>query len=461
MRKDLTDRLRDIVRQNVGRPAPVTGARELTFEPDVQATSSHDLDTIAAAFGGTAVQDGAAHLVVIDRVYDATQSHGRWRIETCEPVAGAPLDIFDAKAAKTPDWFAKPVYFDTETTGLSGGAGTIAFLAGLGWFEDGSFRVRQWLLTSQAGERLLLRELGAAVDEASLLVSYNGRSFDVPLMDMRWAFHRQPNPFDDVPHFDMLPSARKLWKSRENVSDPGGESSCSLSTLERDVLGFHRVGDVPGFEIPARYFQFLRTGDPQPLTGVLDHHRHDIVSLAVLMSYALRLAEHGPDMCRDDNEVVALGRVFERAGLKDRAVDAFDRASRSSDRYVRANAFSRLGHIYRRASRHDEAARAWQGVLEAAGGRRSLFPLEREATEALAIHHEHRVNDLDAAKKYAETMKRQVSALGGRRAMADASHRLARLERKLVENDRKPGANDRKLAEGNKKGDPKVAPLLE
>jgi len=441
--RDLAARLREIVKQNVGRPSPVEGARELTYEPDVQASSPHDLGRIAEAFGGTAITDGAASLVVIDRVYDATQLHGRWRIETCAPTPSAPLDIFDAKASKAPAWWSRPVYFDTETTGLSGGAGTIAFLAGCGWFEDGGFRVRQWLLTSQAGERLLLKELGACLDDSSLLVSYNGRTFDVPLMDMRCAYHRQPSPFDDMPHFDMLPSARKLWKSRENMSDPGGESSCSLSTLERDVLGFHRVGDVPGFEIPARYFQFLRTGDHRLLGGVLDHHRHDIVSLAVLMSHALQLAKDGPDMCRDDNEVVALGRIYERAGLAGRAREAFDRASQSSDRYVRAHAFSRLGLMHRRESRHDDAARAWQGVLEAAGGRRSLFPLERAAIEALAIHHEHRANDLDAAKKYAETMKSQVSG----RAAADASHRIARLERKL--------------SEEKKKGGPKAAPLLE
>lgn len=451
MRKDLSERLRAIVKNAVAttesRAAFDAPVRELTVEPEVNATSAHDLEGIADALGGRAVVEGNASLVVIDRVYDATQSHGRWPIEASRPRQSAPLDVFDAKTARTPMWASRPVFFDTETTGLSGGAGTIAFLVGLGWFEDDdSFRVRQWLLTSQAGERLLLKQLGAALDEASLLVSYNGRTFDVPLMDMRCAFHRQSSPFDGMPHFDMLPSARKLWSKRESAFDltsADGSSSCSLSTLERDVLGFHRVGDVPGFEIPARYFQFLRTGDHRLLEGVLDHHRHDIVSLAVLMAHGLRLVEHGPDMCRDDHEVVALGQIYERSGDLARAMAAYERASQAPDRYVRAHAFSRLGLLHRRASRHDEAARAWQGVLEAAGGRRSLFRLERMATEALAIHHEHRANDLDAAKKFAETMKKQVSG----RAAADASHRLARLERKL--------------SEEKKKGGSKAAPLLE
>lgn len=440
MRKDLTDRLRAIVRQ-----IPV---RELTYEPETtsgvvfQTPTPDVVSGIAEALGGRAVVDGSASLIVIDRVFDATCSHGRWPIARSRPLADAPLSLFDARAGAVPGWATRPLFFDTETTGLSGGAGTIAFLAGLGWFEDGGFRVRQWLLTGQASERLLLRELSAALDDASLLVSYNGRTFDVPLMEMRWAFHRQPSPFDELPHFDMLPAARRLWSRRETAVE-GGDASCSLSTLERDVLGFHRQGDVPGFEIPVRYFQFLRTGDHRLLDGVLDHHRHDIVSLAVLMAHALRMAGDGPDLCRDDHEVVALGGVFERAGLTERAVEAFERASCSADRYVRAHACTRLGLMHRRAGRHDEAARAWAAVVEAAGGRRSLVALERAATEALAIHHEHRAGDLDAAKKFAESMRAQATG----RAAAEARHRLARLERKLTGQKKRGGTNAAPLLE--------------
>jgi uncharacterized protein YprB with RNaseH-like and TPR domain len=396
---------------------------------------------LVAKFGGVFL-DESEHVVVIDYVYESTRSHGRWPIDEARPRREAPLDWFDPAACAGADWSLKPVFFDTETTGLSGGAGTLAFLTGCGWFEPEGFRVRQWLLLSQAGEPAMLAALGRVVDDTTLLVSYNGRSFDVPLMNMRWAFHRQQNPFDDVPHFDMLPTARRLWRQRASFDEDLSESSCRLSTLERDVLGFHRDGDVPGFEIPSRYFHFLRTGDASALTGVLDHHRHDIVSLAVLMSHALRIAEHGPDMCRDDYELVALGKLYERAQQSDRARESFERASLSADRYVRAHAFSRIGVMHRRDGHHDEAAAAWRGVLEAAGGRRSLFPLERAATEALAIHHEHRAQDFDEAKRYAETMRAQSSG----RAASDVAHRLARLERKLSD---------------KKKGDPKVARLID
>lgn len=448
MKRDLAARLREIVKQPTGR---LEAPRDLTLEPTLEMRSglfsaaerAEKSADLVAKFGGVFL-DEQKHVVVIDYVYESTRSHGRWPIEAARPRRESPLDWFDADAAAGSDWAAKPIFFDTETTGLSGGAGTLAFLTGCGWFEPEGFRVRQWLLLSQAGEPAMLAALGRVVDDTSLLVSYNGKSFDVPLMNMRWAFHRQQNPFDDVPHFDMLPTARRIWRQRESAFDEGGESGCSLSTLERDVLGFHRDGDVPGFEIPSRYFHFLRTGDASALTGVLDHHRHDIVSLAVLMSHALRIAEHGPDMCRDDHELVALGRLYERARQADRAREAFDRASQSADRYVRAQAFSRLGVMHKRDGRHDDAAAAWKGVLEAAGGRRSLFRLERAATEALAIHHEHRAQDFGEAKRYAESMKAQSSG----RAANDAAHRLARLERKL--------SDDKK-----KKGGSKAAPLLD
>ncbi len=448
MKRDLASRLREIIKQPVGRDSG--SPRDLTLEPTLEMRSglfsaaerSEKTPNLIAKFGGVFLNE-QEHVVVIDYVYESTQSHGRWPIDAARPRRESPLGWFDADAAAGSDWSLKPIFFDTETTGLSGGAGTLAFLTGCGWFEPEGFRVRQWLLLSQAGEPAMLSALGRVIDDTTLLVSYNGRSFDVPLMNMRWAFHRQQNPFDDVPHFDMLPTARRIWRQREGAFDEGGESGCSLSTLERDVLGFHRDGDVSGSEIPSRYFHFLRTGDASALTGVLEHHRHDIVSLAVLMSHALRIAEHGPDMCRDDHELVALGKLYERAHQADRARGALERASESADRYVRAQAFSRLGAINKREGRHDDAAKAWRGVLEAAGGRRSLFRLERVATEALAIHHEHRAQDFDEAKRYAETMKAQSSG----RAANDAAHRLARLERKL--------------SSEKKKGDPKVARLID
>jgi uncharacterized protein YprB with RNaseH-like and TPR domain len=349
--------------------------------------------------------------------------------------AGMPLGLFDPRSASAaPDWASRAVFFDLETTGLSGGAGTLAFLVGCGWFEPDGFRVRQFLLTSAAGEPAMLDAVGQLLGAATLLVSYNGRTFDAPLMEMRWAFHRKCNPIAEVPHFDMLPSARRLWGRRDavrSVDSPLHSPDCSLSSIERAILGFHRTDDVPGFEIPSRYFQFLRSGDESLLDGVLEHNRHDLLSLAGVTSHALVLAREGPGSCRDSEEQIALGRLYERAGELARARTAYEHAASAGDRGTRQHALAQLAVLLRRGKRFHESADAWRRVLDLAGGAapggRRLTSIERQAVEALAIHHEHRARDLAEAKRYAEAMGNQAQGAEA----AEVAHRLARLSRKI------------------------------
>jgi uncharacterized protein len=375
---------------------------------------------------------------VSDHVRAAGDRHGRRPVGACDLDPTAPIGLFDPRIRRAAGWADRVVFFDIETTGLSGGAGTLAFLVGCGWFEQGAFHVRQFFLRGPGGEPAMLEALAGMLATASLLVTFNGRTFDVPVMETRWAFHRRPCPIDDLPHFDMLPSARRLWGRRPDdeierrrtgtgpISPDGG---CSLSALECSVLGVHRSGDVPGFEIPGRYFHYLRTGDAGVIDGVLEHNRHDLLSLAALTSHALRLARDGPEACREPAEQAALGRLYERAGDLDRAVTAYELAARSGERNVRRHALARLAVLMRREARYDDAAAAWQGVLDGApAGRRPLTRLERRAVEALAIHHEHRAGDLETAERYAERLAGEAS---GRQAR-DAAHRLGRIQRKMA-----------------------------
>jgi tetratricopeptide (TPR) repeat protein len=311
------------------------------------------------------------------------------------------------------------VIFDIETTGLSGGAGTLPLIAGCGWFEDGAFRVRQFFLNGPGGEHALLDALTHIFDAASLLVTYNGRTFDVPVMETRWAYHRQESPADALPHFDMLPAARRLWG--------GTAEGCALTALERSVLRFHRLNDVPGLEIPSRYFQFLRTGDPSVIEGVLEHNRHDVISTAAVMAWALRLAADGPEACETAREQLGLARVYENAGDFVRAEQAYGLAAADDDAEIAAPALARLAGLLRRQSRFQESAAAWRGVLALSSDEADFKSLQRRATEALAIHHEHRARDLDAAWQYAETLRDEASG----RWVADAERRLGRLNRKM------------------------------
>ncbi len=455
--RDLAARLRSIVRQNPGhRPGEEPPPRSLTYVPELGASRS--TAQVAAELGGQVVQSPNGACVAIDSVRDGDEWHGRRRISSYRLEPDAPLALFDARLEAHADWARRVVYFDVETTGLSGGAGTLAFLVGCGWFEDDGFRVRQFFLAGPSGERVLLDALAEEFSDTTLLVTYNGRSFDVPLMETRWAFHRESPATDDLAHFDMLPTARRLWgraqfrsaarsaaqvwgrdshsavrASDRDPYDMAPRESCSLSSLERSVLGFHRHDDVPGLEIPTRYFHFLRTGDHAVVEGVLEHNRHDLLSLAAVMSHALALAQDGPEACREAGEQVGLGRLYERVGQTDRATRAFELAAATGDRDVRSHALARLAVLLRRGARFDESAAAWRGVLDLAGrGDDAASPLARRAAEALAIHHEHRARDLSKARRYAESLKTDAKG----RFRQDVEHRIGRLDRKLQGSER-------------------------
>jgi len=441
--RDLASRLREIVERDRARSrgSEEQVSADLPALADRAGDAAADRASLAAALGGVWHEASGGACLVIDRTWDPFRSHGRRRIHECAIANAAPIALFDRRIAAVPGWASKLVFFDIETTGLSGGAGTIAFLVGCGWFNDDGFTVRQLLLTGPAGERALLESLERAFDDASVLVTYNGRTFDVPTMEMRWAFHRRPAPTDDLPHFDMLPVARRLWGYRGIAADAESRTeatSCSLGALERSVLRFHRLDDVPGFEIPARYFHFVRTGDPGVIEGVLEHNRHDLVSLAVLTAHALWLAEAGPDACREPIELFGLGRCYARAGDVERAELAFTRAADAGERGVRGPALAYLAELQRRAGRVDDAARTWQRILDGSAAQRSLSGHERRAAEALAIYHEHRAKDPAAARRYAESL-REASAAASSRRRDDVAHRLARLDRKIARRNTKGG----------------------
>jgi hypothetical protein len=228
---------------------------------------------------------------------------------------------------------------------------------------------------------------------------------------------------------DVLHPARQFWKRRSQIE----ETSCSLLTLEREVLGIRRTGDVPGFQVPGRYFHFVRTGDADPLAAVLEHNRRDLLSLAALTARLFHLARSGAGAARDAREAIALGRVYTRAGLDDRASDAYGealgrcRSPRGAFDPLRIDALRSLAIARRRARCYEEAASCWRELLDIRGCPPAIV---REATEALAIHHEHRVRDLPAARLFA---LRTLESVEGLQAgwTAAVRHRLTRIDRKM------------------------------
>ncbi len=471
---DLSSRLRAIVKSGPSsRSGPAlserdahASRRELTYEPDTgRYEASMDLSQIAVVLGGHPVETPFGRCLVIDRRYEADRWHGSIQIGQCEVDDLSALLILDpglsvsfadrgltplslCTSGQTPiggsGTFPRTVFIDLETTGLSGGAGTVAFLVGCGFFDLGAFQVRQFLLTSHVSERALLWAVAEFFKDAGLIVTYNGKSFDVPVMETRWLFHRLQMPLDGVPHFDMVHPARRLWRPRAASIDMD-DGGCRLGTLERTLFSVSRVGDVGGFEIPARFFRFLRSGDPRPLEGVLEHNRFDLVSLAAVMARAVELTRSGHLACRDCGEALALGRIYERAAADDRlrgrdgvmndAASCYRRGAESRVADIRAEALYRLGLWHRRERRFPEAAAIWREVLELTeprGVRRiiGMRALRRFAAEALAVHHEHRDRDLDSARELALFALEEAEADG--RVADGVRHRLARLDRKIA-----------------------------
>jgi hypothetical protein len=469
----LSDRLRGIVGGTVPRVAPEVGfgtgggpaERAATRAREARKASAGpgSADRAAAAvLGGTVAERPEGPVVVVERRYAAADRHGRTAIaEIADTLLGAreamevllrswPFDSPSARHSRaggslraspalTPELLTSDLrppasgalwFLDLETTGLAGGAGTQAFLVGCASIDDDGVQVRQFLLPGYEHERALLAEVAAWSAARGAVVTFNGKSFDLPLIETRYLFHRVAFPMEGLPHVDMLHPARRLWRARATVAG-GADASCTLATLERLLSGVHRVGDVPAFEIPSRYFQFVRDGDARPLAAVLEHNRLDLLSLALVMARTLTLIDRGPDRTRDAYECLGLARIYDRAGLPDEADAAYVRAIERLDRVGRdpeacGDALRRLAWCRRRAGRRREAAEAWQRLVDLP---RCPARFREEAREALAIHHEHRSRDLSTARALVLDLLDEARANRTREA---AQYRLRRLDRKLA-----------------------------
>jgi uncharacterized protein YprB with RNaseH-like and TPR domain len=393
----------------------------------------------AEALGGSWREIDGQRFVAVERRYRPGHRHGRITVADGLPPREGVWPTLDL-LARAPCREGL-VFVDVETTGLAGGAGTYAFLVGCGWFDGGTFRVRQYLMANVAGEPALLKALAEVACECGTVITYNGKTFDLPLIETRYLFHRMESPFASVPHVDMLHPARRLWRPLGAVgrADAGAvDSACRLTTLERTQCGFEREGDVPGWQIPDRYFTYVRTGDVRPLEKVLEHNRLDILSLALVTAQTCQLLQEGPAAARSAREALGLGRIYLSGGRLREARECFadagglsahprarDAETAPAAALIQAEALRAFALVCRRARQFEEAATAWRRVLELND---SPAHIVREATEALAVHHEHRRRELRVAKSYALQSLECEGSPGREGAIR---HRVARLDRKI------------------------------
>ncbi len=331
---------------------------------------------------------------------------------------------------------SKWLFLDTETTGLAGGTGTYAFLIGLAWWDAGALQVEQLFMRDFAEEYSLLHELAARVAERPVLVTFNGKTFDWPLLDSRFTMTRSiPTP-RLAAHLDLLHPARALWKLRLG--------SVRLVELERHVLdasrlGWHREDDIASSLIPQFYFDYLRGGPSDPLIGVLRHNQMDLRGLAALFCKVNTiLASQAADRNGMESlDVFGLSRFFERRGESDRAHVACSQAlDFGLPAEFRPRACRDLAFLAKRRGEHDAAVALWleltadpqDGVL---------------ACEQLAIHYERRAKDPARAAEFARLGIVKLQRTRGRDPYAAAREtRLA--ERLLVRINRLEGKAKKK-----------------
>jgi len=320
------------------------------------------------------------------------------------------------------------VFIDLETTGLSGGVGTVPFLVGLAYYRDERFKVTQFFLNDMAEEARLIEELGVFVREMGFrsVVSYNGKAFDLPLLETRFALHRAPCPLSGLPHLDFLFSARSLWKHKYD--------SCKLFNLAQQIVQASRSEDIPGAEVPLRYFQYIRTGDFSLVEPVLYHNQEDLLSLlgvtvagAVLVERNREAAERGE---ADAMDLFGVAKLFERAGDTSTSTALLEKAlagGLSSE--VSQLARKKLSGHFKRAKDWDKALGFWREM--AAGD-------EFECFRELAMYFEHQAKDYAEAIRFA-TEGLAVSKGRAPAAERDFEKRLDRLRRKMARAQGKEG----------------------
>jgi hypothetical protein len=310
-------------------------------------------------------------------------------------------------------------FVDCETTGLAGGTGTKAFLVGIASFDDCGLTVEQHFLPDYDLEPAFLGGVSAALERAGALATFNGKCFDLPLLETRFTLARRRADWLDLPHLDLLHPARRMWKRRL--------ASCSLTSLEEHVLGVRRESDVPGWLIPTVYFQFLRTGDFAPLEIVFEHNRRDLLGLVALTLRLSRLVG-GEEEAEEALDLYSLARHLTDTGDLARGAVLYQRAiALDLPPAERGEARNRLALLYRRMGEGMAAVAEWQALA------REARPHALFALVELAKHYEHRERDIPLALEATRralllAADQSEQQLGGEVTQTALERRLWRLE---------------------------------
>lgn len=315
----------------------------------------------------------------------------------------------------------KILFFDTETTGLAGGTGVFAFLVGLGFVSGTRFLVIQLFMPGFGDEPAMLEMLSEFAKPFTHLASFNGKMFDLPLLSTRFSLSRTENTLAGKPHLDLLHLSRPVWKRKLE--------SCSLKSLEANILGFEREDDIDGALIPEVYFNWMRTGNPDRLPDVIRHNQLDVSSMYRLLE-VLGSIYQDPESNHFESplEMLGLARYLDRKGHEDKAFPLLEKATDSSESVMKDEAWTQLGMLHKKKGEFAKAAQCFSNV--------SLSSLHSvKALCELAKHYEHLEKDyqkaLEATNK-AIAANRNLYILTGNQSGTtdDLKKRADRLTRK-------------------------------
>jgi len=384
--------------------------------PPPKPKSHNGIDSVVdGAFCHTPLGD----VFFAEQVYLPDYRHGISPIFSNPPFSLIAQWANDTRLTEIP--LSRFAFLDTETSGLAGGTGTYAFLVGIARFVEGQFVLRQFFMRDPSEEAAMLEAVAQFLAPAQALVTFNGKAFDAPLLTTRYRLHHIPVPYEGYSHLDLLPLARRLWRDRLE--------SRALKYLEQHILGMARSSEeVPGYEIPWLYFDYLKSGDARPLAGVFYHNAMDVVAMAALLTHVNDVVEnpygghvqHGLDF-------VALGKLFEDLGRWEEAARLFEHGLQSGITEADfALAVKRLSILQKRRGDFNEAIRLWE---EAAANGHIYAHIE------MAKYYEHKCRDVKSALRWTRSALAHVEqgdlpAYMQKHWLDEIHHRLTRLERK-------------------------------
>lgn len=389
----------------------------------------------------TAHHNEWGHFVIRRKVYPFDYRHGTYclgdligKAEPLAPMGAAavskggrpearrqnPASAADSASAASAR-HDRLLFLDTETTGLGVGAGNVPFMVGIGYYEPDCFVVEQMFIRNPAEEAAMLYHLREKLAERDLLVSYNGKCFDWPIIKNRYILNRQKDGAVDPVHFDFLYPSRSLWRNTL--------PSCRLSSVERERLGLSRVDDVPGSLAPALYFQYLAEGDAALVEGVFEHNEKDVLTLACLAIHFTRLLGGKISLSpMEPEELYRLALWLDKLGRAGEADDALrELLDRESD--IAADYWLPAAGLFKRQGRFGAAVALWERYIERKRRARVAAP---EPYIELAMHYEHREKDFERALQYAEQgLERSIGRMAAVRKDGASAEEAAAIRKRI------------------------------